>query len=58
MEDRLLSRSLTGCYRYCFADWQVTRMAPAAWDFCTPQAGMEPSQGVKLTTTIKNYYSQ
>lgn len=43
---------------YCFADWQVTRMAPAAWDFCTPQAGMEPSQGVKLAVVLQNYHAK
>ena len=31
---------LTGDDKYAFADWQLTRMAPAAYEFTTPQIGM------------------
>eukprot|EP01052_Picozoa_sp_SAG31_P035765 SAG31_NODE_4360_length_3312_cov_2.190787_2_plen_235_part_00 len=27
----------TGDDKYCFADWQIVRIAPAAWEFATPQ---------------------
>ena len=25
--------------KYCFADWQLLRMGPVAWEFTTPQIG-------------------
>ena len=41
---------LTGDDKYAFTDWQVTRMAPAACDFTTPQIGMvSMSPAIEMT---------
>merc|ERR1719161_3250632 len=44
---------------YCFGDWQITRMAPAAWDFTTPQIGLEPQDpcNASLKKSMEAYYA-
>jgi hypothetical protein len=42
--------------KYLTADWQVTRMGPAAWDFVTATAGMEPGES-SVIATMKTYHA-
>jgi hypothetical protein len=42
--------------KYLSADWQIARMAPAAWDFVTASMGMEPGDS-SLTATMRTYHA-
>ena len=41
---------------YCFADWQVARMAPAAWDFVTAMLFMDAS--CPISEVVRNYHAR
>ena len=45
----------TGDEKYCFADWQLMRMGPIAWEFTTPQIGIYPGLA-SLTESMKTYH--
>ena len=47
----------TGNDKYCFADWQVTRLAPPAWEFTTPQIGHVPGLA-SLVDSMKAYHAE
>ena len=47
----------TGIDKYCFADWQLTRMAPPAWEFTTPQIGHVPGLA-SMIASMKAYHAE
>lgn len=49
------STGKTGDERYCFADWQMLRMGPCAWEFTTPQIGIYPGVS-SLIDSMKEYH--
>jgi hypothetical protein len=46
----------TGDEKFCFADWQLLRMGPVAWEFTTPQIGIYPGLA-SLLESMKTYHS-
>jgi len=46
----------SGDEKYCFADWQLVRMAPVAWEFTTPQVGIYPGLA-SLLDSMQTYHS-
>jgi hypothetical protein len=48
-----------GDSKYCFADWQMMRMGPVAWDFTTMQIGLEQKDpcSATLTSTLRSYHA-
>jgi len=46
----------TGDNKYCFADWQLIRMGPSAWEFTTPQIGIAPGLA-SLLACMKAYHA-
>ena len=46
----------TGDEKYCFADWQLMRTAPVAWEFTTPQIGIFPGLASFLEC-LKTYHA-
>lgn len=50
------STGKTGDEKFCFADWQLLRMGPVAWEFATPQIGMFPGVA-SLVDSMKEYHT-
>ena len=47
----------TGNDKYCFADWQLTRLAPPAWEFTTSQCGHVPGLA-SIVDSMKAYHAE